>query len=838
MTFSLNFVRPSSPAAPIAPKLAYTGLPMAFNVVGYYRAGWKWADTRLPSPRCIPLPKPRVMQVVGYYRAGWKWADTRLPSPRCIPLPKPRVMQEKFQNGGLSIIEWPEALSKEEKEEALLKALESSKIRQQIDLVKAMLRDMGDGEISVSAYDTAWVALVEDIHGSGAPQFPSALEWIVKNQLIDGSWGDPYIFSAHDRIINTLACVIALESWKIYHKISKKGMSFLRENIGKLKDEIAEHMPIGFEVAFPCLIELSQSLGLEVPLDSSVLQDIYDKRNLKLQRIPKEMMHKVPTTLLHSLEGMPNLDWEKLLKLKNEDGSFLFSPSSTAFALMQTKDKKCLDYLQRAVERFKGGVPNVYPVDMFEHIWAVDRLERLGISRYFKPEIKGCLDYVHRYWTEDGICWARNSKVHDGDDTAMGFRLLRLHGYDISTEAFRHFKSGEEFFCFVGQANQAITGIYNLNRASQVMFPGEKILEDARSFSYKFLRQKQDSNQLLDKWIITKDLPGEVGYTLDFPWYASLPRVETRFYLEQYGGEDDVWIGKTLYRMPYVNNNSYLELAKSDFNNCQALHQLEWLEIEKWYEECNLGEFGLSKRAVLQAYFLAIASIFEPEKATERLAWARTAVLMEAVSSYFGSEANTPEQRRAFLEEFNDKRSGKKKTGKGLVWALLETLGHLSWESLVAHGRDVRYHLRQTWASWLNIMYEGTPGKDVGAELLVRTITLCAGRSGSEEFLSHPVYSRLASLSNSLCHKLRGIQKLKAQTKDMDDGNSWASAGAHPIESEMQEIVQCVLQDSEGFDCETKQTFLTVAKSFYYSAYCSPAAFDLHIAEVLFERVA
>jgi ent-copalyl diphosphate synthase len=40
----------------------------------------------------------------------------------------------------------------------------------------------------------------------------------------------------------------------------------------------------------------------------------------------------------------------------------------------------------------------------------------------------------------------------------------------------------------------------------------------------------------------------QVQYTLNFPWYASLPRVEARSYLDQYGGDDDVWIGKTLYR--------------------------------------------------------------------------------------------------------------------------------------------------------------------------------------------------------------------------------------------------------------------------------------------------
>lgn len=43
------------------------------------------------------------------------------------------------------------------------------------------------------------------------------------------------------------------------------------------------------------------------------------------------------------------------------------------------------------------------------------------------------------------------------------------------------------------------------------MFPGENILEDARTFSAKFLQEKRANNELLDKWIITKDLPGEVS---------------------------------------------------------------------------------------------------------------------------------------------------------------------------------------------------------------------------------------------------------------------------------------------------------------------------------------
>jgi ent-copalyl diphosphate synthase len=52
---------------------------------------------------------------------------------------------------------------------------------------------------------------------------------------------------------------------------------------------------------------------------------------------------------------MPGLEWKKLLKLQSQDGSFLFSPSSTAFALSQTKDKNCMEYLNKAVQRFEGG---------------------------------------------------------------------------------------------------------------------------------------------------------------------------------------------------------------------------------------------------------------------------------------------------------------------------------------------------------------------------------------------------------------------------------------------------------------------------------------------------
>jgi len=90
-----------------------------------------------------------------------------------------------------------------------------------------------DGEITVSAYDTAWVGLVKkNVGDTNSPQFPSCLEWIANNQLHDGSWGDAQLFIAHDRILNTLACVVALRSWNMHPQKCEKGnFTFIRNFI-------------------------------------------------------------------------------------------------------------------------------------------------------------------------------------------------------------------------------------------------------------------------------------------------------------------------------------------------------------------------------------------------------------------------------------------------------------------------------------------------------------------------------------------------------------------------------------------------------------------------------
>lgn len=111
-----------------------------------------------------------------------------------------------------------------------------------------------------------------------------------------------------------------------------------------------------------------------------------------MNRITKEMLHEIPTTLLYSLEGiqMEGLKWEKILRMQCDDGSFLSSPSSTAFALMRTSDRKCLDFLNHVTRRFNGGGKSYQLSFQSAYIKSFNIYCHCDWEIYVK-EISGCL---------------------------------------------------------------------------------------------------------------------------------------------------------------------------------------------------------------------------------------------------------------------------------------------------------------------------------------------------------------------------------------------------------------------------------------------------------------
>lgn len=81
-------------------------------------------------------------------------------------------------------------------------------------------------ELSFSPYDTAWVAMIPSPELPQAPCFPQCINWLLDNQVNDGSWGlhnRPY-WLVKDAVLCTLACVLALKRWGIGEEQMNKGI--------------------------------------------------------------------------------------------------------------------------------------------------------------------------------------------------------------------------------------------------------------------------------------------------------------------------------------------------------------------------------------------------------------------------------------------------------------------------------------------------------------------------------------------------------------------------------------------------------------------------------------
>lgn len=94
------------------------------------------------------------------------------------------------------------------------------------DRIKKMFNKV---ELSISSYDTARVAMIPSPITPHAPFFPQCLNWLLDNQLLDGSWGLPnrHPLLMNDALLSTLSCILALKQWGVGEDQMNKGTFLL-----------------------------------------------------------------------------------------------------------------------------------------------------------------------------------------------------------------------------------------------------------------------------------------------------------------------------------------------------------------------------------------------------------------------------------------------------------------------------------------------------------------------------------------------------------------------------------------------------------------------------------
>nr|QBA83624.1 terpene synthase [Mentha x piperita] len=221
----------------------------------------------------------------------------------------------------------------------------------------------------------------------------------------------------------------------------------------------------------------------------------------------------------------------------------------------------------------------------------IDDLQNLGLSYFFQDEIKNILNCIYN---EHNYFQNNISKVGDLHFTALGFRLLRQHGFNVSQGVFECFKNEEGSDFEETLIGEDTKGILQLYEASFLLREGEDTLELARKFSTKYLRKKVDEGIINDD----NNLLSWIRHSLDLPLHWRIQRLEARWFLNAYSRRKDM-------------NPLIFELSILDFNIIQATHILELKEVSRWWNESGLVEkLPFVRDRLVESYFWALG-LFE-----------------------------------------------------------------------------------------------------------------------------------------------------------------------------------------------------------------------------------
>ncbi|XAR66502.1 Alpha-farnesene synthase [Bertholletia excelsa] len=549
--------------------------------------------------------------------------------------------------------------------------------------------------ISPSAYDTAWLALVPCPNSPRSPLFKGCLNWVLKSQKEEGFWGGVGGdgLPAIDSLPATLACLIAIKKWGVGEQNLKKGLAFINsysEMLFKVKDD---KFPRWFAIVFPAMVELALENGLEIVFPKG-LEAVLSNISLERQRIlqTEELVDNYQfAPLLAYLEALPfscPVHEEDIERNLSEDGSLFQSPSATARAFLATGNLKCLDYLKTLVAKHPNGVPAMYPIDEeLVSLCMVNQVQRLGLAEHFTKEIGEILEQIYRsYKEQEKEATTFNLAITKIYKDSLAFRLLRMHGYNVTSRSFCWFLYHEEIVAHMERNYEYFTSVlYNVYRATDLMFSGEGELEEARLFSRKLLEKSLKLTNINDNMIMFANFQK----ILSIPWIARLDHLDHRMWIEE-NQVDTLWIAKaTFYRISCLQNHKLMQLAVENFEFRQSIYRKELEELNRWSKDLGLSEMGFGREKTTYCYYAVACSTSVPHDSVARLIVAKSAILVTVADDFYDMEGSLEELQT--LTQAVQRWDGRGLTGHGKVI-------FLGLDNLV---RGVATKWRETFVSWL-----------------------------------------------------------------------------------------------------------------------------------------
>ncbi len=379
------------------------------------------------------------------------------------------------------------------------------------DLIAQFIEEIGPGHMASTAYDTAWAARLGEI----APEISNrSLSWLAENQLPDGSWGAPAPMYYHDRVICTLAAMIALtyRGRRGHDKVQiENGRLALERIVGNATQGLQADpngATVGFEMIAPILAGEAEKLGLIKNQADRILGRLSKLREKKLSYLQGKMINRY-VTMAFSAE-MAGRDGQHMLDIENlqeSNGSVGLSPSATAYFATYIKkgDAPSLKYLHTTVKP-DGGQPNVFPFDVFEVAWSLWNLSLIPGMKT-NEKLKRHLEFLSKAWEpKRGVAFSTAYSVKDSDDTVITYNTLLRYGIEKDLASILAYEEMEYFRCFDLEVNPSISA--NIHILDALLNAGLTVKNSSVRKILAFLRKSRGENPFwTDKWHISAYYP-------------------------------------------------------------------------------------------------------------------------------------------------------------------------------------------------------------------------------------------------------------------------------------------------------------------------------------------
>ncbi|VAH35758.1 unnamed protein product [Triticum turgidum subsp. durum] len=322
----------------------------------------------------------------------------------------------------------------------------------------------------------------------------------------------------------------------------------------------------------------------------------------------------------------------------------------------------------------------------------LDVLEKIGISRHFAGEIKSVLDFTYSRWLQ------RDEEIMlDTETCAMAFRILRMNGYDVSSDSLSHLTEASVHL----NDTRSLLELYKVSQVSTSK--DELILDSIGSWSGRLLKEQLRSSKAQR----TTPLLREVEHALDSPFYTTLDRLEHKMNIEKF----DFMEHQMLCFRPRQRNQDLLALGVMDFNTSQIVCQQELQHLESWVKDSRLNQLPFARQKLAYFYLSAAGTMLPGELSDARILWAKNGALTTVVDDFFdvGGSKNELENLTTLVEMW-DKHEEIQYYSKHVeivFSAIYNSVNQLGAKASAVQSHNVTKHFVDIWQDLMrNMMTE------------------------------------------------------------------------------------------------------------------------------------